>query len=343
MAIGLAALLDDIALIARTAASSVDDIGAAVGKTSAKAAGVVVDDAAVTPQFVGGVTPARELPIIWKITQGSLRNKLLIILPIALLLSWIAPWALTPLLMCGGTYLCFEGAEKILERLLGTHHDTPVAAQHTAETLEAHPQESALKEKSSSETKEENALVRGAITTDFILSAEIMVISLNEVAQLSFWMRAVVLIIVGILMTFVVYGAVGLLVKMDDAGLSLSKQKSPALQKLGIGLVKGMPIVLSVIAVIGTAAMLWVGGHIILVGLEELVWRWPYETVHHIEQAISDNGAVRWIINTFFSMLAGLIWGVIVVGIVTLFSRIKRTDAGKSTHAGTVTAREAHQ
>lgn len=296
MAVGLAALLDDVALIARTAAASVDDIGAAVGKTSAKAAGVVIDDAAVTPKFVDGVSPARELPIIWKIAKGSLRNKLLIILPIALLLSAIAPWLLTPLLMCGGTYLCFEGAHKIIGKFLG--HGGAGAPQ------------------SEEERKDEDSLVKGAITTDFILSAEIMVISLNEVADQPLWTRAIILAIVGILVTVVVYGAVGLLVKMDDAGLALTKKDSPGLQKLGTGLVKGMPVVLSVIAVIGTAAMLWVGGHILLVGFEELFWAWPYETAHHLAEAAGENAAIQWIVNTFFSMIFGFIIGSIVALIV---------------------------
>ena len=159
---GLAALLDDVALIAKTASASIDDVAAAAGKTSAKATGIVVDDAAVTPRFVQGVTPARELPIIWRIAKGSLFNKLVIILPVALLLSWLAPWLLNPILMLGGAYLCFEGAEKVWEKISG-HEDHEEAAVDTGPDAE-------------------NKLVRGAVTTDLILSAEIMVISLNEVA-----------------------------------------------------------------------------------------------------------------------------------------------------------------
>ena len=295
MAIGLAALLDDVALIAKSAAASVDDVSLAVGRTSAKAAGVVVDDAAVTPRFVAGVKPNRELPIIWKITKGSLRNKLLIILPIALILSWLAPWALTPLLMCGGLYLCFEGAEKILEKLL--HKEAA---------------EDAEKEKS---VKPESEIVRGAVTTDFILSAEIMVISLNEVADQPFLNRALILAIVGILITLVVYGAVSALVKMDDIGLAMAQRDSEFTQKVGRGLVKGMPYVLQIIAVIGTAAMLWVGGHILVQGLYELIWHWPHEVIHHMEEAVGDNAALQWIVNTFFSMIFGFIAGSIVVAI----------------------------
>ncbi|MBC2681943.1 DUF808 domain-containing protein [Corynebacterium anserum] len=333
MAIGLAALLDDVSMIARTAAASVDDIGAAVGKTSAKAAGVVVDDAAVTPKFVDGVTPSRELPIIWKITKGSLRNKLVIILPIALLLSAVAPWMLTPLLMCGGTYLCFEGAEKVIGSFTGhSDHTEPAgdSAAHgdtgsdLADLDKASNGSASHSDTGTNSAKDEDTLVKGAITTDFILSAEIMVISLNEVADLGFWMRALVLAIVGTLVTVLVYGVVGLLVKMDDAGLALSTKNSSGLQKIGTSLVKAMPIVLSVISVIGTAAMLWVGGHILLVGFEELFWPWPYETVHHIAEAAGSNGAVQWIITTFFSMVFGLLIGSIVVGLTHLIPSRKK-------------------
>lgn len=295
MAGGLVALLDDVALIARTAAASIDDVGAMAGKTTAKAAGVVIDDAAVTPKFVQGVEPARELPIIWRIAKGSLVNKLLIILPIAMLLSTFAPWALTPLLMLGGLYLSFEGAEKVFEMFRGGH-----------EEVEEKP-------------KDEDTLVKGAVMTDFILSAEIMVISLNEVADQSVWMRLGVLIVVGLVVTLGVYGAVGLLIKMDDIGLALSKRDSAGAQKLGRGMVAAMPKILAAIGFIGTFAMLWVGGHILLVGVDELGWHWPYGTVHHMVEAVAGmGGAVQWIVETFFSMLAGLLIGFVIVGIIHL-------------------------
>ncbi|MCX2162404.1 DUF808 domain-containing protein [Corynebacterium auriscanis] len=293
MAFGLAALLDDVALIAKKAAASADDVASMTGRTSAKAAGVVVDDAAVTPRFVEGVSPARELPIIWRITKGSLRNKLLIILPIILLLSWLLPWALTPLLMIGGLYLSFEGAEKVIEKFTGGHEEEDEGA------------------------KSEDAIVRGATTTDFILSAEIMVISLNEVADQTIGIRAAVLVVVGILITLVVYGAVGLLVKIDDMGLALAKKNSTGAQKIGRMMVAGMPKLLSLIAIIGTFAMLWVGGHILLVGADELGWHWPYGTVHQIVESVHHlGGAVTWLVETFFSLLTGLIVGSIVALIV---------------------------
>lgn len=295
MAGGLFVLLDDVALIARSAASSVDDVAALAGKTSAKAAGVVVDDAAVTPQYVQGVKPQRELPMIWRITKGSLINKLVIILPIALILSWIAPWALTPILMCGGTYLCFEGAEKIFHAVL-----------HRGEE-----EQQTVEEKG---PDAEDSLVKAAITTDLILSAEIMVISLNEVIDQPFWLRLGALVTVGVLLTLGVYGAVGLLVKMDDIGVALLKRHDGD-SAVGTALVKGMPIVLKIIGIIGTAAMLWVGGHIVVKGLSEFGAEQPYGFIHHVTESIS-NGALAWLADTGLSMLCGFILGAVIVTII---------------------------
>ncbi|AEG81331.1 DUF808 domain-containing protein [Corynebacterium ulcerans] len=296
MAGGLAALLDDVALIARAAAANVDDVAAAAAKTSAKAAGVVVDDTAVTPQYVKGVAPARELPIIWRIAKGSIVNKLLIILPIALLLNAIAPGLLTPILMLGGAYLCFEGAEKVWEMISGKQHASEEEAGD----------------------KDENTLVRGAITTDLILSAEIMVISLNEVADKSIWMEAAVLITVGIFITAIVYGAVALLVKMDDFGLKLGTRDSAGAKRLGRGLVTAMPKVLNAISVIGMLAMLWVGGHIVVAGLAELGW-WhlPHDVIHDLVHRVEHLGKfVRWVVETTCSLIFGLLLGGIIVAVV---------------------------
>ena len=295
MAGGLFALLDDVALIARSAASSVDDVAALAGKTSVKAAGVVVDDTAVTPQYVEGIKPQRELPMIWRITKGSLINKLVIILPIAMILSWIAPWALTPILMCGGTYLCFEGAEKIL------HHLLPHREKETE----------SVQEKGADA---EDSLVKSAITTDLILSSEIMVISLNEVIDQPFWMRLGALIFGGIILTLGVYGAVGLLVKMDDIGMALNERHNGK-STVGNALVKGMPIVLDIIGVIGTAAMLWVGGHIVVKGLHEFGMNQPHEFIVSVTEKIS-NGALAWLAETGMSMVCGLVLGTVIATIV---------------------------
>ena len=306
---GLIALLDDVAALARVSAASIDDIGAAAGRASAKAAGVVVDDTAVTPQYVRDVDPQRELPIIWRIAKGSLFNKLVIILPIALLLSQFAPWALTPILMLGGTYLCFEGAEKIWGALSG--HD-----KHIESVVETDANDDGADGKSA-----EDKMVGGAIRTDLILSAEIMVISLNEVASEPIFSRAIILVIVAIGITILVYGVVALLIRMDDIGLKLAARESAGAQKFGQFLVAAMPKVLQVISVVGTVAMLWVGGHIILVGLHELGWHPIYNFVHHAAEAAAHAvpalaAAVAWIVNTFFSAVLGLVWGAVVVLVI---------------------------
>ncbi len=307
MSAGLFGLLDDIATLAKLAAASVDDVGAAAGRASAKAAGVVVDDTAVTPQYVQGVAAKRELPIIKKIAVGSLRNKLLFILPAALLLSEFAPdWVLPVILICGGTFLAYEGAEKIWERLAG--------------------HEQAEQSRGELGPEEERSLVRGAIRTDFILSAEIMVIALDEVAAESFWARLVILAVVAVGITVLVYGVVGAIVKMDDAGVALAQRPSVAAQRIGLGLVAAMPRLLAVISVVGTAAMLWVGGHILLAQLDEIGWHGPYDVVHHLEDAVHDAvgalGAVLgWLTNTAASALVGLVVGAVVVAVMHLVPR----------------------
>ena len=310
---GLVALLDDIAALAKLAAASVDDVGAAAGRASAKAAGVVVDDTAVTPRYVHGFTPDRELPIIKRIAVGSLRNKLLVIVPVALLLSQFIPWLLTPILMIGGTYLCYEGAEKIWEKLSGhheAHEDEPAGAQGE---------------------EQEKTMVSGAIRTDFILSAEIMVIALNEVAGEPLLSRSIILVIVAILITLLVYGVVGLIVKMDDIGLHLAERDSGAVQAIGRFLVRGMPKLLAVLSTVGIVAMLWVGGHILLVGADELGWHAPYALVHHLEEAVHGlagvGGVIGWLVNTLASALAGLVVGAVVVAVMHVLPRRKKAAA----------------
>ncbi len=311
---GLVALLDDVAALARLAAASVDDVGAAAGRASAKAAGVVVDDAAVTPRYVHGFAAERELPIIKRIALGSMRNKLLFILPAALLLSQFVPWLLTPILMLGGTYLCFEGAEKIYEKVSGHHpeaSDQPAAAQGK---------------------DHEETMVKGAIRTDFILSAEIMVIALNEVSEEPFVSRALILVVVAIAITLLVYGVVGLIVKMDDIGLHLTDRDFGVAQTIGRLLVTGMPKLLAGLSVVGTVAMLWVGGHILLVGVDELGWHAPYEMVHHLEEVVHEatgglGGALAWCVNTLASALVGLVVGALVVAIMHLIPRRESATA----------------
>ncbi|MGC5025973.1 DUF808 domain-containing protein [Tsukamurella sp. DT100] len=312
MAGGLAALLDDIAALARLAAASVDDVAAAAGRASVKAAGVVVDDTAVTPRYVQGIKPERELSIVARIAKGSLRNKLIFILPAILLLSWLAPWALTPILMLGGTYLCYEGAEKIWEKLSG-HVDVEEPSSSTGEV-------------------DEDTVVAGAIRTDFILSAEIMVIAMNEVASESIWSRALILVVVAILITALVYGVVAAIVKMDDVGLALAQRPSEFSRKVGTAMVKAMPVVLSALANVGIVAMCWVGGHILLVGLDDLGWHWPYSVVHHFETWAHDlipsiGSVVGWLANTLGSALFGLAVGAVVVAIVHVIGKLRAAPA----------------
>lgn len=309
MAGGLAALLDDVAALARLAAASVDDIGAAAGRASVKAAGVVIDDTAVTPQYVHGVTANRELPIVWRIARGSLRNKLVFILPAALLLSQFVPWLLTPILMVGGTYLAFEGAEKLWEAVSGRGHgasEAPAVVQGP---------------------DAEKRVVAGAIRTDLILSAEIMVIALNEVADQAFVSRALILVVVAVGITALVYGVVALIVKMDDIGMRLARTRNGASAALGRGLVAAMPKVLATLSTVGMIAMLWVGGHILLVGVDELGWHAPYELVHHLEEAAHGvdgvGGFLAWLAGTGASALAGLLVGAVVVVVMHQVHRVR--------------------
>ena len=301
MAGGLFALLDDVAAMAKLAAASVDDIGAAATRAGLKSAGVVVDDTAVTPQYVSDVTPDRELPIIRKIATGSLRNKLFFILPAILLMSQFLEWLITPLLMVGATYLCFEGAEKLLHAVRG--HDE----EHGPAVVD--------------EAVSEDSVISGAIRTDFILSAEIMVIALNEVAEEGFVSRALILVAVAFAITVLVYGFVALIVKMDDVGLHLSQRSSRGTQRIGLGLVRAMPLLLRFLSVVGVAAMLWVGGHILLVGLDDLGWHPPYELVHHAEEAVHEatgalGGLLGWSVNTLASAVVGLLVGAVVVAVM---------------------------
>lgn len=308
MASGLAALLDDVAAIAKLAAASLDDVTAAAGKAGSKAIGVVVDDAAVTPGYAMGFTPERELPIVWKIALGSLRNKFLFLLPGALLLSAFAPWAVTPILMLGGAYLCFEAAEKIIEALFHAtdgETDTPQVEQLAQSSAAIEAQK-----------------VAGAIRTDLILSGEIMAIALATVADRPLAIQAGALVVVSLALTAGVYGVVGLIVKMDDIGVHLAKRDSAVTRGFGRGLVKSMPHVMQTLSVVGTAAMLWVGGGIIVHGLEHF----HLDTVPHFIETLSEKahrtpvlGAIAaWLTFAAGSAVVGLIIGGAIVALLHL-------------------------
>ncbi len=315
---GLLALFDDVAAIAKVAAASLDDIAAGAAKAGSKAAGVVIDDAAVTPTYVQGFEAKRELPIIWRIARGSVFNKLVILLPIALLLSNFAPWAMTPLLMLGGAYLCFEGAEKIAHKLFP--HEADSHADDIGDP--AHLEESKI---------------QGAIKTDFILSAEIMTIALAEIPASSVAMEAATLAAVGVGITALVYGSVAAIVKMDDVGLHLAKVgRLAATRGFGRGLVKGMPWILRILSTIGTAAMLWVGGSILIHGMEVLGWPAPAHYIHDLAAVAAHGvavaeGFVEWLVKAVIDGVFGLAVGLalmpvaqfVIVPAFGLFSRDK--------------------
>lgn len=313
MASGLAALLDDIAGIAKLAAASLDDVAGAAGKAGSKAVGVVVDDTAVTPGYAVGFSPDRELPIVARIAVGSLKNKLIFLLPGAMLLSAFAPWAVTPILMLGGTYLCFEAAEKVYEAFV-THESVD------------EPEELAISSKDLEKQK-----VAGAIRTDLILSAEIMAISLGSVTDKPLLTQAVALLIVGVLLTVAVYGAVALIVKMDDIGLHMSRNGGRLTRRLGRDLVKAMPFLLEGLTVVGTAAMLWVGGGIIVHGLEHFhltpVPEWIEAGSHWASAAPGVGPLAGWLVFAAASSIVGLIIGAVVLTVIHFIPRKPRPAA----------------
>ncbi|HEX6741104.1 MAG TPA: DUF808 domain-containing protein [Sphingomicrobium sp.] len=304
---GLIALLDDVATIAKLAASSLDDVAGAAGKAGTKAAGVVIDDTAVTPRYVLGLAPERELPIIGKIAWGSLKNKVLLLLPAALLLTALAPALITPLLMVGGAYLAFEATEKILEKLLHDHDHA-----HEEQLVDAMVDPAEL----------EKLQVNGAIRTDLILSAEIMAIALASLEHLSVAMTAVALVAVALAITAGVYGVVALIVKLDDIGLHLARRRSRTARVVGETLVQVVPKMLTGLAAIGTAAMLWVGGGILLHGLDELgVAKFIPNAVHDFAHAAGAaagplDGAVAWLVNALGGAILGFIVGGAIAAVV---------------------------
>ncbi|ODT86498.1 DUF808 domain-containing protein [Phenylobacterium sp. SCN 70-31] len=313
MASGLFALLDDVAAIAKIAATSLDDVTAAAGRAGSKAVGVVIDDAAVTPGYAVGFTPDRELPIVAKIAVGSLRNKFLFLLPGALALSAFAPWAVTPLLMLGATFLCFEAAEKIYEALVHTAHG---------------PDDAAL---ALSSAELETQKVQGAIRTDMILSAEIMAITLNDVTSQPIGLQAAVLAVVGLALTIGVYGVVALIVKMDDIGLNLSRRSTAAARSVGRLLVNAMPMVLNILTKVGTAAMLWVGGGIVVHGLEHYhltpIPGWVEGASHWAAAAPGVGAVTGWLAFATGSALVGLVVGAIILAVLHFIPKRKTAPA----------------
>jgi predicted DNA repair protein MutK len=322
MTSGWIALLDDLATLTKVAASSLDDAAGQAAKAGSKAAGIVIDDAAVTPRYVVGLAAERELPIIAKIAVGSLKNKLLLLLPGALLLSFFAPWAITPLLMAGGAFLCLEGYHKVMD-LVRPGHATPEETVLAAQTVE----------------ELENERVSSAIRTDFILSAEIMAITLASVATSAVWLQAAVLGVVGAGMTLLVYGAVAIIVKADDAGMALARSSQGAMRALGRGIVLGMPVFLKLLSLVGMVAMLWVGGGILIHGLHELGVHAPEEAVHHAAEFVAGmipamKSFLAWLVSAGIAGMLGVIIGALVDPLANhvltpVFQGLKKAIRGK--------------
>ncbi|GAB4516333.1 MAG: DUF808 domain-containing protein [Roseibium sp.] len=327
---GLLALLDDVAAIAKVAAASVDDVVGQAAKAGAKAAGAVIDDAAVTPKYVTGFKPAREIPIVLRIAQGSLKNKLIFLLPIGMALNTFIPGVITPLLMLGGAYLCLEGAEKVYHIFAPHHHDADEPEGLVVDPLHLEEQK-----------------VAGAIKTDFILSAEIMTIALAEIPDGTLWMEAATLAVVAIGITVMVYGSVALIVKADDFGLMLSQHgRLSATRALGLGIVKAMPGFLKLLMTVGTAAMLWVGGSIVLHGLDVLGFGLLYGIIHDIAHAVAQSvqvaeGFVAWAVTAALDGVFGLALGMLLIPVTDKvilplwrLVRGKQDSSGKGTPSG---------
>lgn len=313
---GFFALLDDIAVLAKGAAASIDDVALGAARTSMKTTGVIVDDIAVAPQLVTGLSPKRELPVIWKITKGSLRNKIFFVIPLLMLLSWLLPAALPYLLVVGGTYLAFEGAEKflVMVHLLKEHKEAKLAAR-SAEELE-------------------KKMVNSAVTTDLVLSTEIMLISLASIDIDNWISRLLMLIIVGVALTGLVYGIVGLLIKVDDIGLHLARRENRRVRLFGLGLLQAMPVVFTALSVVGTFAMLWVGGHLVWKSLGDIGIQLFSHSLHWIEETLHHYGAfAAWFGETLASTVFGILWGVVVFLPVHLIGEaIEKRKGGTSQH-----------
>ncbi|HVE61991.1 MAG TPA: DUF808 domain-containing protein [Chitinophagaceae bacterium] len=299
---GFFALLDDIGALVKASAATLDDVPTQVAKTTGKVSGIVIDDTAVTPKYVVGLDPSRELSIIFNIAKKSLKNKLLILSPAALLLGYFAPWAITPILMLGGGYLCFEGYEKV-HSMFSKHH-------------EVHPESENVKAITPEELEKER--VTGAVRTDIILSAEIMAIAYSQVVGQPIVNQIVVMLAVAVFITIAVYGFVGLIVKADDIGVHLAQDKyHPATQKLGRGIVKFMPHFLSILGVVGTAAMIWVGAEIIAHGIPA-----TSHLLHDLEHALANMPVLAWFAKVLACLVGGLIIGFFIEKVVSWVKKI---------------------
>lgn len=308
MSSGLLALLDDVSALVKASAASLDDVSTQVAKTSGKVSGIVIDDAAVTPKYVIGLSPDREVFIIWSIAKKSLINKIFILSPAALFLGHFLPWSITPLLMLGGAYLCYEGFEKV--------HTLFSSTSHVVDDIEV---EIDL-------VKLEKTRISSAVRTDLILSAEIVAITYSNVLSESFAKQASVMLGVGFLITVLVYGFVGLIVKADDIGLYFAKGNFHSLvQKSGALVVKMMPSFLNLLSYVGTLAMLLVGFGIIVHGIH------PFAVLQEeLSLELSKSSTfLSWLLISLINIALGLFLGLFIdkgIKLFQLFSPKKSKD-----------------
>ena len=304
----IAAVLDDVAVMskmaARKSAAMADDVAVLTKVSAQKTAGVLGDDLALNAQQVTGVSANREIPVVWRVAKGSMLNKAILV-PAALAISAFAPWAVTPLLMVGGAFLCYEGFEKVAHKFLHKNEADAGKAELQA----------ALADPAVDLAQMEKDKIKGAVRTDFILSAEIIAITLGTVAGQDFWTQLAVLVGIALLMTVGVYGLVGGIVKLDDLGLWLSQKASSAAQAIGRGILWLAPWLMKFLSVAGTAAMFLVGGGIIAHGIGPL---------HHlIQDWKAAAGGMGWLLEMLANAVVGIVTGAIVVGVVTLIKKLR--------------------
>ena len=296
----LLALIDDIA-------SVLDDVALMTKVAAGKTAGVLGDDLALNAQQVSGVRAERELQVVWAVARGSFKNKLILV-PAALAISALAPWAIIPLLMLGGAFLCFEGFEKLAHKFLFRASETH--AQHQATVA-------ALSDPAVDLVAFEQEKIQGAIRTDFVLSAEIIVIALGTVQNAAFQLQAAVVASVAVLMTVGVYGVVAGIVKLDDAGLFLTKSDNRLARKVGAGILRAAPWLMKTLSVVGTAAMFVVGGGILLHGMP-----YAHELQQQVELAVSGVPGIGILLTILFNLFSGVLAGAILLLIVSAAKRV---------------------
>ncbi len=309
----LLTLIDDVASI-------LDDVATMTKVATKKTAGVLGDDLALNAEQVTGVMPDRELPVVWSVFKGALLNKVILV-PVALLISAFVPVLITPLLMLGGLFLCFEGTEKVLEKFFHAKPDgEPAAPSEPKADGPAPSSQKKAAEKNIDPAEYEKQKIRGAVRTDFILSAEIIVIALGTMTDETIVKQIVALSVIALVVNIGVYGIVAGIVKLDDAGIALSKSEKAWRQKLGAAIIAAAPRLMGALGVVGTVAMFLVGGGIVVHGIAPLY--------HWVEHVVTGSALLGWVLPTLANLVVGLVCGLVLVGLMTVVNKIR----GKPAH-----------